>query len=207
MKYQHYNIAIPGEKRDDINNKILAIIDDKVKDHNITGEDIFNSYTGRGGLHGLDFDNFDNYHEFSEAKKDYEKGQFFTPPPVCREMVDLIKPGISDLVCDPTCGTGNFFNFLPVEQNCYGCELDPGAAKVAKHLYPDANIIKKDIQDYTPGLSFDYVFGNPPFNLDFGAYKSQHYFCMKAAELLKPGGFLVLIVPLSFLNDDFLLSG
>lgn len=206
MKYESHNITVPQERREDINNKILAIIDGKAVNHDITEGDIFNSFTGKGGLHGLDFDNFDNYHQFSEAKKGHEKGQFFTPAEICRDMVQLVKPGISDLICDPTCGSGNFFNYLPVEQNCYGCELDPAAAKVAKHLYPDANIIKKDIQDYNPGVNFDYIFGNPPFNLKLGVYNSQHFFCVKAAELLKPGGFLVLITPVSFLNDDFMAN-
>jgi len=71
MKYESQNVTIPEEKREDNNTKILAVIDGKLKDHDITTEEIFNSYTGRGGLHGLDYADFDNYHRFSEAKKEY----------------------------------------------------------------------------------------------------------------------------------------
>ena len=203
MSYETYEIMIPQDKREEINAKILAVIDGQVKDHEITPEDIFNSYTGRGGLHGLDFSDFDNYHQFSRAKKEYEIGQFFTPPHICRQLVNLVKPEVNALVCDPTCGTGNFFNFMPRQENCFGCEIDTQAFKVAHFLYPDAKIVNRDIRAYRPDVSFDYIFGNPPFNLDFSGMPSQLYFCLKSADLLKPGGLLVFIAPLSFLNDDF----
>ena len=59
-------------------------------------------------------------------------------------------------------GLGSFFNFMPTENNLYGCELDNKAYKVAKYLYPDANIVNGDIRLYQPGILFDYVLGNPP---------------------------------------------
>ena len=65
-----------------------------------------------------------------------------------------------------------------------------------------------DIRTYKPELRFDFVVGNPPFNLRWWADEgkevlSQLYYCRKAAELLKPLGILALIVPRSFLADDF----
>lgn len=59
-----------------------------------------------------------------------------------------------------------------------------------------------------PQVRFDYVVGNPPFNLQWMAengkeYLSQHYYCLKAAQFLKPLGILALIVPNSFLADSF----
>ena len=49
----------------------------------LTDEDIFNRYTGDGGLHGLRRSDYENYNAFSAAKKELENGQFFTPPPLC----------------------------------------------------------------------------------------------------------------------------
>ncbi len=92
--------------------------------------------------------------------------------------------------------------------NLYGCELDSKAYKVATHLYPSAHIVHTDIRTYKPSVRFDYVVGNPPFNLkwwtDNGKYvMSQLYYCEKAAELLKPLGIMAIVVPESFLADDF----
>lgn len=174
----------------------------------ITGEDIYNAYTGDGGLHGLERKDYDNYHSYSKAKKEMENGQFFTPPDLCQLVADALKVSQFDLVADLTCGKGSFFNFFPAESNLYGCELDAKACKVAQFLFPTANITPGDIRTYRPGLRFDYVVGNPPFNLRWWTKEgeeilSQLYYCRKAAELLKPLGILALIVPQSFLADDF----
>ena len=87
--------------------------------------------------------------------------------------------------------------------------MDTKACKAARFLYPAANITIGDIRSYQPEVRFDYVVGNPPFNLRWwiGEGKeilSQMYYCRKAAELLKPLGILALIVPQSFLADDFM---
>jgi hypothetical protein len=53
MKYQIKNITIPQEKRAEINKKILYVIDNNI--NQLTAQDVFNCYTGEGGLHGLNF--------------------------------------------------------------------------------------------------------------------------------------------------------
>jgi len=193
-----------------LNEKVLYLIDShSCAQYDITGDDIFNAYTGIGGLHGLNREDFDNYHEYSEQKKTFESGQFFTPPKLCELVVACLHLSEYDLVADLTCGMGNFFNHAPVETNVYGCELDLNAYKVAHYLYPQANLVHGDIRSYQPGVRFDYVVGNPPFHLrwwleDGSEMASQLYYCVKAAELLKPMGILALIVPQSFLADLFM---
>lgn len=208
---QKYNIdtsiIIPQEKRKQINEKILYLITNNLVEQNgITKEDIFNSYTGDGGLHGLDFKDFDNRYEYGEAKKDIEHGQFFTPHETCKFLVDCICPNNKDIIYDLTFGMGNFYNYLPVESNIYGTEIDIKAVKVAKYLYPEANLSHEDIRIYKAPLKADIVIGNPPFNLKWNINNknttSQMYFCNKAAEILKPAGLLAMIVPNSFLSDD-----
>ncbi len=209
MKYQEQSSAIPQAQRQSINEKILYLIDSgSAEASGITAEDIYNAYTGDGGLHGLERGDFDNYHEYSEKKKEIENGQFFTPPEVCRLVAQSLKLSEFDLIADLTCGKGSFFNFMPAEANLYGCELDTKAYKVAHYLFPEANIAHGDIRAYQPEVRFDYVVGNPPFNLkwtvNLDTHLSQFYYCVKAAELLKPLGILALVVPQSFLSDTFI---
>lgn len=81
MKYQYRNELIPQSARKELNDKILYLIDQNLAEQSgVSCEDIFNAYTGEGGLHGLHCSDFANYHEFAEAKKEIENGQFFTPP-------------------------------------------------------------------------------------------------------------------------------
>ena len=209
MKYQYHIGPSDAESRKILNEKVLYLIDSgTAAQAGITSEDIYNAYTGDGGLHGLDRKDFDDYHSYSEAKKEIENGQFFTPPNLCQLVAEVLKPSQFDLVADLTCGKGSFFNFFPVESNLYGCELDTKACKVARYLFPTANIVPGDIRTYKPEVRFDYVVGNPPFNLRWWTEESkevlsQLYYCQKANELLKPLGILALIVPQSFLANDF----
>lgn len=207
MKYPMSNTMIPFHKREEINQKILHII---ATNHTmgIQPTDVYQAYTGEGGLHGLQRSDYRNYHEYSEAKKEREQGQFFTPHSLCQFLVDILKPGPHDLVADLTGGMGNFINFLPVESNVYMNELDIKAYKVAKYLYPEAHIQCGDIRAYESPVKFDVILGNPPFNLKWKYQReeifSQLFYCIKAADLLHPAGFLGLIMPSSFLQDEFM---
>lgn len=208
MKYAQQEIVLSQEQRRNLNDKVIYLIDsDSADASGITKEDIYNAYTGDGGLHGLNRSEYENYHAYSDAKKEIENGQFFTPPQICQLVIGSLRLGKSDLIADLTFGMGNFFNFLPTESNAYGCEIDPKAFKVAHYLYPEANLELEDIRTYRPEPRFDYVVGNPPFHLRWytgnGEVLSQLYYCLKAAELLKPLGILALVVPCSFLSDTF----
>lgn len=209
MKYEYYPKRRTEQERRELNEQILRLLQSGACEQaGVTDEDIFNRYTGDGGLHGLRRSDYENYNAFSAAKKELENGQFFTPPPLCEMIVSALRLSDTDLVADLTCGMGNFFNFLPNERNAYGCEVDPNACAVARKLYPQAHIVQGDIRDYEPQTHFDFVLGNPPFHLrwimpDATVMTSHQYYCLKAAKLLKPLGILAVIVPASFLADSF----
>jgi predicted RNA methylase len=209
MKYQLNPASIPQTSRAEINEKILTLIQ-STDMQGITAQDVFDAYTGVGGLHGLSRADYKNYSQFSDAKKEIEQGQFFTPGQIIEQIAQLLQVGPNEFICDLTCGAGAFFNSFP-ERQCYGCELDLNAFTVAKFLYPEANLTCGDIKYYRPDIRFDYVVGNPPFNLEWkidgDTIRSQLYFCRKAAELLKPGGLMICIVPRSFLADEFFNAG
>lgn len=200
MRYSITNTKIPQTQRAEINNRILYSIDTGKGD--IPPETIYNTYTGIGGLHNLKAEDYANYNEFSHAKKKVELGQFFTPHHICRQMVEIAAPEPTEMVLEMCCGSGNFLNHLPNLYNTYGFDVDENAVKVAKHLYPEANIEVRDIRMYRPEQRFDVLIGNPPFNLDFDGQPSQLYYCNKAFWVLNPGGIVALIVPTSFLQSD-----
>ena len=192
---------IPQKRRAEINEKILFSIHSG-KDL-VPAESVYNCYTGIGGLHNLKQSDFANYNEYSNAKKEFEMGQFFTPHEICRDMVALLEPLPSEMVLDMCCGMGNFFNHLPNQHNAYGFDIDSKAVSVARYLYPEAHIEKCDIRQYTPEERFDIIIGNPPFNLKFDYRLSQEYYMDKAFHVLNPAGFLMLVVPYSFMQNEF----
>lgn len=211
MSYQKYKIdneTIPQKNRKEINEKILYLVNNNLcEKYSITVQDVFSSYTGDGGLTGLNFKDYNSFHDYTKAKQEVENGQFFTPPGLAKYLIDMLQPSEYQTILDLTCGHGSFFNCLPNENNIYGNELDMKAYKVAKFLYPDANLTHGDMREYTSKIKFDYIIGNPPFNLrlrynDEDQY-SQMIYIKKSLELLKTGGLLALIVPFSFLNDEF----
>lgn len=201
MIYTKIPKSVPPDKRAEFNRKILISIDAGLPD--VTNEIIYNCYTGMGGLHELNRKDYANYKEYSDAKKQLELGQFFTPHEICRQMAGLLSVEMEDTVLDMCCGMGNFFNHFPNQFNLYGFDIDANAVKVAKRLYPDANITCGDIRTFNPGQRFDYIIGNPPFNLDFEGEQSQSYYFNKAYWALKPAGILLVIVPCSFMEDAF----
>lgn len=207
MKYTDLEVQVPPDKREDINRKILHVIDTGDM-QGITAEDVFNAYTGIGGLHGLKRSDFKNYNQYGKAKKEIEQGQFFTPHSICKDIAGFISPSKFDTIADITCGMGNFFNYF-TETNCFGCEIDVKAFKVAEFLYPKANLVNTDVRFYMPDVPIDYILGNPPFNLEVkdpvtgATIKSQKYFIDKAHKMLKPSGLLIMVVPESFIEDTF----
>lgn len=207
-KYKPDGTVIPQSRREEINEKILYIIN--TGSNALPNEVIYNCYTGKGGLHGLDARDFKNYHDFSEAKKEEEMGQFFTPAGICEKAVSIMDIDPSEKVLDACCGMGGFFNFLPQEENASGFDIDQNALTVAAHLYPSAHLRRLDVRFWQPEKEerFDVILQNPPFNLEFKnerneAVTSQMYIMMKSADALNTAGLIAVICPVSFLADTF----
>lgn len=193
--------SIPQDKRQAVNEKIMLCVNSG-KDL-IPRESIYNCYTGDGGLHGLKQEDFPSFHAYTKAKQEAENGQFFTPHALCREMVKMMNPTPDETILDMCCGMGNFFNWLPNHKNAYGFDCDAKAVTVAKHLYPDAHIEKSTMMQYSPQAVFDCIIGNPPFNIRNEDGLSQEQYMHKAYRLLAPAGLMLVIVPISFLKNEF----
>ncbi len=113
-------------------------------------------------------------------------GQYFTPRPLIKAMVNVIKPQPDMTICDPACGTGGFLlaahdyiskHLLNVEQKnslrlktFKGWEIVDNAARLCvMNLYlhgiggEESPIIVGDALASDPGERFDVVLTNPPF--------------------------------------------
>ena len=204
MKYPVCDEKIPLSERKERNRVCLQALEQEVPA--LSPEEIYHSFTGVGGLHGLNYVEYGNYHDFSEAKKEIEQGQFFTSDALCEWVLDCVQPAEWHKVADLTCGKGSFFNSIYGEKRLYGCEIDPDSFAIARHLFPEVNLTLGDIRTYTPRVHFHLVVGNPPYNLKWKyqgkTMNSQMVYILKAAELLFPGGLLAVIVPESFLEEE-----
>lgn len=206
--YKNLNLTIPHEKRKEVNSKILHMINNNIEHPQLNKEVIFNTYTGNGNLHDLNFNDYNSYYSFSEAKKQIEFGQFFTPFQLSKFLVALLQPKKTDFVVDLTAGHGSLLNWLQTDHsNIYANEFDLNVYKVLRYLFPNINHFNEDIRNFNPNVLFDFVIGNPPYNLKWkvreNEYNSQYYYLLKSYELLKPAGICAIIIPKSFLSDEF----
>lgn len=131
----------------------------------------------------------------------------FTSPTVIKGMYQALEQmGIHpDTVLEPAMGVGNFFGLLPESmQNAtlMGVELDSITGRLAKQLYPQANITVDGFERVNlPDNSIDLAVGNVPF----GSYKLadprydkqtlliHDYFFVKTLDKVRPGGIVAFI--------------
>ena len=199
--------------------QLLKKCEDENRNATLEEQEILSRYVGWGGL----ADEFDETKaawetEYLELKtvltpEEYAAARastlnaHYTQPIVIESMYHVLENlGFTKgNILEPSMGVGNFFGMLPENLNqskLYGVELDSISGRIAKLLYPDANIQIKGFEktDY-PNDFFDVAIGNVPF----GAYKVNDrqyerynfmihdYFLAKTIDQLRPGGVAALI--------------
>ncbi|MFE1400367.1 SNF2-related protein [Nocardiopsis dassonvillei] len=109
-------------------------------------------------------------------------------------------------VLEPGCGSGNFIGAAPDDTSTptrmVGVEVDPTTAAIARHLYPDAQILGESFAaTVAPDGAFDAAIGNVPFG-DYWLYDPRYnpsqetihnHFISKSLDLVKPGGIVAVI--------------
>jgi N12 class adenine-specific DNA methylase len=118
-------------------------------------------------------------------------------------------------ILEPAVGTGHFFGLMPEamreQSTLTGVEIDPLTARIARLLYPDANIRQQGFeQSQLPDAGFDLVISNVPF----GNYKVfdpefnrrnfliHDYFFAKALEKARPGGLVAFITSMGTMDKQ-----
>lgn len=213
MPYADKNIMVAKAQRATINKGVLNLIRaGKTPD----AEQVFNAYTGRGGLHGLEYGDFANRHEFTQEKQAFEQGQFFTPDWICQLAAQIVKIDADATVCDPACGHGAFFNHIEARK-IVGVDIDQDATDVAAYLYPHAEVVTDDMRSYVPATPFDFIVGNPPFGLrlidhecplrnEANEARSEDVFLSFIAKNLRLGGSAIFVVPGHWPKDELLYA-
>ena len=182
-------------------------------------QEILAKYVGWGGLADAFDETKTNWaSEYQELKsllsaEEYDSARestlnaHYTSPVIIKAIYDAMeRMGFSKgNILEPAMGIGNFFGMLPEkmqESRLYGVELDGITGRIARQLYPNADvkIIGFEKTDY-PNDFFDVAIGNVPF----GQYKvadrayDKHnflihdYFFAKALDKVRPGGVVAFV--------------
>ena len=130
----------------------------------------------------------------------------YTSPTVIRAIYEAVgNMGFqTGNILEPACGVGNFFGLLPesmAASRLYGVELDSITGRIAKQLYPNANITVAGFETTDRKDFFDLAVGNVPF----GSYKVSDrayeklgfpihdYFFAKTLDQVRPGGVIAFV--------------
>ena len=107
-------------------------------------------------------------------------------------------------ILEPAMGVGNFFGLLPQEMQgsrLYGVELDSITGRIAKQLYPKADITVAGFETTDRRDFFDLAIGNVPFGqyqVNDRAYNKlgfsiHDYFFAKTLDQVRPGGVIAFV--------------
>ena len=182
-------------------------------------QEILSQYVGWGGLSDAFDERKSNWsteyqvlrellssEEYSMARES-TLNSHYTNPVIIRQMYhSLRKMGfVKGNVLEPSMGIGNFFGMLPDsmrESNLYGVELDDISGRIAKQLYPQADIQINGFEktDY-PNDFFDLAIGNVPFGqykvfdraYDKRNFLIHDYFFAKTLDKVRIGGIIAYI--------------
>ena len=130
----------------------------------------------------------------------------YTSPTVIRAIYDAVENmGFqTGNILEPSMGVGNFFGMLPESMKSsrlYGVELDSITGRIAKQLYPKADITVAGFETTDRKDFFDLAVGNVPFGqyqvsdraFDKLGFSIHNYFFAKALEQVRPGGVVAFV--------------
>ena len=130
----------------------------------------------------------------------------YTSPTVIRSIYDAVeRMGFhSGNILEPSMGVGNFFGMMPdsmADSRLYGVELDSITGRIAKKLYPQADITVAGFETTDRRDFYDLAVGNVPFGqykVNDKAYNKlgfsiHNYFFAKAIDQVRPGGVVAFV--------------
>ena len=181
-------------------------------------QQVLSQYVGWGGLSDAFDPGKDSWaKEYAELKGLLSEDEYaaarssvlnahYTSPTVIRGIYDAVeRMGFrSGNILEPSMGVGNFFGMLPdtmADSRLYGVELDSITGRIAKMLYPQADITVAGFETTDRRDFYDLAVGNVPFGqykVNDKAYNKlgfsiHNYFFAKAIDQVRPGGIVAFV--------------
>ena len=181
-------------------------------------QQVLSQYVGWGGLADAFDPGKDSWaKEYTELKGLLSEDEYaaarsstlnahYTSPVVIRSIYDAVeKIGFrSGNILEPSMGVGNFVGMLPdtmQDSRLYGVELDSITGRIAKKLYPQADITVAGFETTDRRDFYDLAVGNVPFGqykVNDKAYNKlgfsiHNYFFAKAIDQVRPGGIVAFV--------------
>ena len=181
-------------------------------------QQVLSQYVGWGGLADAFDPNKENWSaEYTQLKELLSEDEYaaarastlnahYTSPTVIRSIYDAVeRMGFrSGNILEPSMGVGNFFGMLPdsmADSRLYGVELDSITGRIAKKLYPQADITVAGFETTDRRDFYDLAVGNVPFGqykVNDKAYNKlgfsiHNYFFAKAIDQVRPGGIIAFV--------------
>ena len=181
-------------------------------------QEILSRYVGWGGLADAFDENKPNWaDEFAElyatlSPEEYAAARastlnaHYTSPTVIKAIYEAVgNMGFqTGNILEPSMGVGNFFGLLPEQMQgskLYGVELDSITGRIAKQLYPKADITIAGFETTDRKDFYDLAVGNVPFGqyqVDDRAYNKlgfsiHDYFFAKTLDQVRPGGVIAFV--------------
>ena len=181
-------------------------------------QEILSRYVGWGGLADAFDESKDNWKdEFAELYATLSPEEYvaarastlnahYTSPTVIKAIYEAVgNMGFqTGNILEPAMGVGNFFGLLPQEMQgsrLYGVELDSITGRIAKQLYPKADITVAGFETIDRRDFFDLAIGNVPFGqyqVNDRAYNKlgfsiHDYFFAKTLDQVRPGGVIAFV--------------
>ena len=181
-------------------------------------QDKLSRYVGWGGIPEVFDENKPDWSkEYAELKalltpEEYEAARgstlnaHYTSPAVIRAIYEAVGGMGFDgrRILEPSMGVGNFFGLLPESMQgsqLYGVELDSITGRIAKQLYPEADITVAGFETTNRPGFYDLAVGNVPFGqyqvhdpeYDRLGFSIHNYFASKMLDQVRPGGIAAFV--------------
>ena len=198
--------------------KTLFRLEEEHRGASAEEQEVLAQYVGWGGLADVFDPNKNNWaKEYTELKGLLSEDEYaaarssvlnahYTSPTVIRGIYDAVeRMGFrSGNILEPSMGVGNFFGMLPdsmADSRLYGVELDSITGRIAKKLYPQADITVAGFETTDRRDFYDLAVGNVPFGqykVNDKAYNKlgfsiHNYFFAKTIDQVRPGGIVAFV--------------
>ena len=197
---------------------LLKQLEAEVRNATADEQETLSRYTGWGAIpEAFDENKRDWAKEYAELRAaltsdEYEAARgstlnaHYTSPTVIRAIYDALdNMGFEGgRILEPSMGVGNFFGLLPDSMSnseLHGVELDSITGRIAKQLYPEAEITVAGFETTNRPGFYDLAVGNVPFG-NYQVFDTEYnrlgfsihnYFAAKMLDQVRPGGIVAFV--------------